>query len=157
LAQKISLRFVLSCNVPDIRWRVAKNQRLAWKLPNTFVKFSATEAMILCRCWICFWQSAPNGYHNPIKENWKPGRMRVAIRPRKSLQNPWSYDGLLERPVSRGAYRAGIVSMTRDQSGEDKMSAQKSLDRKLSVYLIAFLIICIDIGLVAWVLGSYVY
>ena len=96
LAQKISLRFVLSCNVPDIRWRVAKNQRLAWKLPNTFVKFSATEAMILCRCWICFWQSAPNGYHNPIKENWKPGRMRVAIRPRKSLQNPWSCDGLLE-------------------------------------------------------------
>ncbi|SPL61532.1 hypothetical protein OHAE_4324 [Ochrobactrum soli] len=47
--------------------------------------------------------------------------------------------------------------MTRDQSGEDRMSAQKSLDRKLSVYLIAFLIICIDIGLVAWVLGSYVY
>ncbi len=73
-----------------------ENQRLAWKLPNTFVKFSATEAMILCRCWICFWQSAPNGYHNPIKENWKPGRMRVAIRPRKSLQNPWSCDGLLE-------------------------------------------------------------
>lgn len=63
----------------------------------------------------------------------------------------------IERPVSRGTYRAGIASMTRDQSGEDKMSAQKSLDRKLSVYLIAFLIICIDIGLVAWVLGSYVY
>jgi len=47
--------------------------------------------------------------------------------------------------------------MTRDQSGEEKLSVQKSLDRKVSVYLIAFLIICIDIGLVVWVLGSYVY
>ncbi|MBB3217259.1 hypothetical protein FHW72_002341 [Ochrobactrum sp. RC6B] len=37
------------------------------------------------------------------------------------------------------------------------MSVGKSLDRKVSVYLIAFLIICIDIGLVAWVLGAYVY
>lgn len=37
------------------------------------------------------------------------------------------------------------------------MSVGKSLDRKVSVYLIAFLIICIDVGLVVWVLGSYVY
>jgi hypothetical protein len=37
------------------------------------------------------------------------------------------------------------------------MSAHKSVDRKMSVYLIATLIICIDIGLIAWVLGSYIY
>jgi len=47
--------------------------------------------------------------------------------------------------------------MKPDQSGEEHISVEKSLDRKVSVYLIAFLIICIDIGLVAWVLGSYVY
>ncbi|MEJ5083395.1 hypothetical protein WH356_21330 [Ochrobactrum sp. MYb379] len=47
--------------------------------------------------------------------------------------------------------------MTRDQSGKEEKPVQKSSHRNVGVYLIAFIIISIDIGLVAWVLSAYVY